>query len=145
MKLVPFVLTTQTKSPFQLTRCTLFLSHAGKCLWQTDESGCLSQQALKEEYLDPNGFVVKKIDIDTKKKIAFIQVDPRQMRFEDFYTWEEALANPEKPECWRSFYFVHDMEGIEWWSPQGILEAEFQSGESLSELFKELSLRFSDT
>ncbi len=145
MKLIPFVLTKQRTESFEFTRCTLFLSHAGKSLWQTDETGILSPQALHQEYLDPNGFAVKSVQIDPKKNIAYIEVDASQMTFQDFYTWEEALAKQDKPECWRHFYFVHDKEGVEWWSPQGISEADFQSGESISEVFREITLRFSDT
>ena len=145
MKLVPFVLTNQKRSLFLLTRCSLFLAHAGKRLWQTEEEGLVSLQQLKEEYLHPNGFVIQDIQIDPKKQIAFIQVNASQMNFQDFYMWEEALTNPEKPECWRPFYFVNDADGVEWWSAQGIPEAEFQGGETLYELFQEIRLRFSDT
>lgn len=145
MKLVPFVLTTQTKAKFQLTQCRVFLSNAGKCLWRTEEPGLISVQQLKEDYLEPNGFAVEKIHIDSKQQIAYIKINASQMKFQDFYTWEEALASQEKPECWRAFYFIHDAEGVEWWSPQGIPEAELQGGESMYELFKEIRLRVSDT
>lgn len=145
MKLVPFVLTKKHTGVFQLTRCTLFLSHAGKSIWQTEELGLISLDTLRSDYLDPNGFAVVTIQIDTKQKIAYIQIDPTKTSFGDFYTWEEALQKQEKPECWRHFYFIQDKDGTDWWSPKGLVEAEFQSGEALSEVFQEISSRFSDT
>lgn len=146
MKLVPFVLTHKKQGSFVLTRCTLFLAHAGKSIWQTDEAGSISVEKLYEDYLDPNGFVVDHINLDSTKQIAFAQIDPVKTSFAEFYTWEEALTKSEKPECWRHFYFVRDAEQTDWWSPRGIVEADFQSGESLSDLFQEiLSLEGSDT
>jgi hypothetical protein len=145
MKLVPFVLTKKESGLFQMTRCTLFLSHAGKSIWQTDESGSISLETLQTDYLGPNGFAVHDIQLDTKRQTAYIQIDPTKTSFEDFYTWEEALQKQDKPECWRHFYFVKDRDGTDWWSPKGLLEAEFQSGEAVSEVFQEIASRFSDT
>lgn len=128
-----------------MTRCTLFLSHAGKSIWQTEEPGCLTLDKMREDYLDPNGFAVDGIQLDTTHNIAYIQINPTKTSFGEFYTWEEALQKQEKPECWRHFYFVQDKDGTDWWSPKGLVEAEFQSGDPLFELFQEISLRFSDT
>ncbi len=145
MKLVPFILTQKKNGLFTISKLSLFLSHAGKSLWQTEESGLLSQDTLQEEYLLPNGFPVDHMEIDKAKRIAYVQVDKGKMNLSDFYTWEEALTKPDKPECWRHFYFIQDKEGADWWSPKGLLEAELPEVGNLGDLFVSLQSIKRDT
>ena len=138
MKLIPFVLKKKTNGPFEITRCAIFLSHAGKALWQTDESGNVSKQVIQEDYCEPNGFAVDNVWLDTKKSIAYIQVNPEKTSFADFYTWEEALVKSSKPECWRHFYCIEDQEGVDWWSPKGLVEAEFLPVGNIQDIIAEV-------
>jgi hypothetical protein len=137
MKLVPFFLTKHVQNSFTIVSLSLFLSHAGKSLWTTDESGALSASKILEDYCEPNGFVVESIRMEDTS-LAFVQVQPEKMNLADFYSWEEALQTPSKPECWRKFYFIQDKDGAEWWSPKGLLEAELQGFGSISELWRHL-------
>lgn len=137
MKLVPFFLTRQNQNGFSIVGLSVFLSHAGKAIWLTDESGPVSEKTIRQDYCEPNGFVVESIKI-VEKTLAFIEVNPAKMNLSEFYTWEEALQNPSKPECWRKFYFVQDKEGAEWWSPKGLIEAEIQGFGNVSELWRHL-------
>lgn len=116
---------------------SLFLSHAGKSIWTPDESGTLNEATIYEDYCQPNGFVVESIRMQGTS-IAFIQVNPQKMNLSDFYTWDEALQIPAKPECWRKFYFIQDKDGAEWWSPKGLFEAEIQGFGNISELWRHL-------
>lgn len=136
MKLLPFFLTEKTKHTFHMQTLSLFLAFAGKSVWVTDEPGILSQKTILEDYCEPNGFFVKKITI--QKDIAFLEIDPLKTNLSDFYTWEEALRKPTKPECWRHFYFLQDKEGSDWWSPKGLIEAEIQGYGNVEELFRHL-------
>lgn len=122
MKLVPFFLTTKQTTLYTITCLHLFLSHAGKTIWKTDEPGIVSLNTILEDYCEPNGFVIKRTYVE--KDIAYLEIDPEQTRLSDFYTWDEAMANPNKPECWRRFVFVKDKEQADWWSPKDIVEAE---------------------
>lgn len=138
MKLLPFLLTQKRTSEFTIHKLSLFLSHAGKSLWHTDESGMLSPEVLQEEYLVPNGMQAKSIRMDPKLQIAYIEVEKDTLQLNDFYTWEEAMAKPSKPECWRNFYFVTDKQGADWWSPKGLLEAELPEVGNIGLLFSKL-------
>jgi hypothetical protein len=137
MKLVPFFLTKHIQNGFTIVSLSLFLSHAGKSIWTTDEPGFISQQSIVQEYCEPNGFVVECIQ-SLDKTLAFVQVNPSKMNISEFYTWEEALHQPTKPECWRKFYFVQDKDGAEWWSPKGLIEAEIQGFGNVVDLWRHL-------
>jgi hypothetical protein len=136
MKLIPYFWKQKNQSKFRFTSLSVFMSHAGKSIWCSDESGTLSKQTILEDYCEPNGFVVKSIHLD--KDTAYIEVDAEKMNLSDFYTWEEALQKPGKPECWRSFYFVQDKEGCDWWSPKGLIEAEIQGYGNAYDLWRHL-------
>jgi hypothetical protein len=136
MKLVPFFLKESTKHLFHIQTLTVFLAHAGKALWTTDESGVVSKEKILSDYCEANGFVVKEINIE--KDIAFLEIDPRATNISDFYSWEEALTTPGRPECWRRFHFIQDKEGGDWWSPKGLIEAELQGFGNVESLFRHL-------
>lgn len=137
MKLVPFFLTKQIQNTFTISSLSLFLAHAGKTIWTTQESGPVSEKIIREEYCEPNGFVVEKIFI-IDSTLAFVQVNPSKMNLSEFYTWEEAVSNPAKPECWRRFYFIQDKDGSDWWSPKGLIEAEIQGFGNVHEIWRHL-------
>jgi len=143
MKLLPFVLTTKQTEKFTMYKLLLFLSHAGKNIW--DVPGLLSKSTIESEYCEGNGFVWKSIDIDSKNQIAYIQIDAEKTNLSDFYTWEEALQKPSKPECWRHFYFMQDAKGAFWWSPKGMIEAEIQEGGNIQDIFEDILRRSKDT
>lgn len=124
MKLLPFVLKQKHTSSFTVSSLSLFLTHAGKGIWKTEEPGVVSLEVLERDYCEPNGLVLSHAFLDAETTTAYLQVDPAKTSLSDFYTWEEALAKPTKPECWRTFYFFEDKEEAFWWSPQGIVEAE---------------------
>lgn len=137
MKLVPFFLTTHTQSTFTIVSLSLFLSHAGKSIWSSDESGPLNEKTIHDDYCEPNGFVVESIRM-VDPSLAFIHVNPKTMNLSEFYTWEEALQHGGKPECWRKFYCIRDTDGAEWWSPNGLMEAEIQGFGNVSDVWRHL-------
>jgi hypothetical protein len=123
MKVLPFIL-KQKQASLTMTNLCLFLAHGGRTFWQTDESS-LSQQELEQEYLLPNGLIPKKIYF--KNNIAYVWIDIDKTNLQDFYSWEEASKHPEKPECWRSFYFFEDASGSPWFAPTASqVEAEIE-------------------
>jgi hypothetical protein len=130
MKLVPFVFTQSNTPTLTKIKLSLFLSHAGKAVWQTDET-VLSKEQIQSEYLQPNGFTTNQIWIvnDT----CYIEVDTTKTNIASFYTWEEALSLSDKPECWRSFYFFHDTIGANLWTPDE--DCEIQGLGSLWNLY----------
>ena len=136
MKLVPFFLTKQIKGEFTVWKLSLFLSHAGKSIW--DEAGSFTKTIIQREFCESNDLFPKAIVVDTSKQIAYIQIDTEKTKISDFYTWEEALSKPEKPECWRNFYFMQDKESIFWWSPKEIIEAEIQGAGNVQDIFEEI-------
>lgn len=140
MKLVPFILTTKKVNGFTITSLNVFLAHAGKAVWKTEESGDVPLQTLLSDYCEPNGFVVEATHVD--KWIAYFKIDGTQTNLHDFYSWEEALASPAKPECWRRFYFIQDADGANWWSPQGLLEAEIADLGTIQDVFHSIVLFF---
>lgn len=119
--------------------------HAGKSIWKTDEPGFVPLQTIVEDYCEPNGFVIKRTYEDTQNNITYIEVDPEATNLSDFYTWEEALRKPSKPECWRRFIFVKDAEQADWWSPKELIEAEIQEYGNVWTLYTFLSSTFQDT
>lgn len=124
MKLIPYFLTKRSLKELEAIRLSVFLSHAGKSLWKTEESGMLSEKQIREDYLDPNGLDAKHIVLDANAQAAWIYVDETKTKISEFYSWEEALASPQKPECWRNVYWMRDAQGCHWWSPKGIASAE---------------------
>lgn len=136
MKLIPFYLRESFKNSFKIQTLTLFLGYAGKSVWTTEESGFLNSEQILKNYCEPNGIFVKSIHIE--KDRAYIEVDEQKTNLSEFYTWEEALRKPGKPECWRRFYFLHDKEGGEWWSPKGLIEAEIQGLGNVEEIYRHL-------
>lgn len=135
MKLVPFILTSKQSGPFTFTTLSLFLTHAGKSIWKTDEPGFVSFNTILEDYCEPNGFVIQRSHVDKTKNIVYLQVDAEKMNLSDFYTWDEAIAHPSKPECWRRFLFMKDAEKADWWSPMGLVEAEIQDYGNVHDLY----------
>lgn len=140
MKLVPFILNQKKVNTFTITSCNLFLSHAGKAIWKIDEPDTISKEMILKEYLEPNGFSVKKMFFDSSSRAMFVQIDAEKTKLSDFYSWEEALKNSSKPECWRTFYFIQDKEGADWWSPQGMIEAELHDFGNVGKLFEIIQL-----
>ena len=145
MKLLPYVLAKQEKKDFTFWKFTVFLSHAGKAIWETEVSSMLSIPTILEEYCLPNGLVTKNIVLVPPKKMAYIEIDKENTKFSDFYTWEEAILRPEKPECWRHFYFIQDKAQTFWWTPKELVEAEIQGGGNIQELFEDCICRSKDT
>lgn len=127
---------------FSVQILSVFLAHAGKSIWTTEELGSVSRETILKDYCEANGFVVK--DLVIEKDTAYIQVDPEKTTLSDFYTWEEALAQSGKPECWRRYYFFQDKEGGDWWSPKGLLEAEIQGFGNVEILFRHLRTLYKD-
>lgn len=120
----------------------VFLSHAGKSVWKTDENGVVPLNTVFQDYCEPNGFVVEKSFVDTGNQVVYLQINPDKTCLSDFFTWEEALENPAKPECWRHFYFIQDKENADWWSPQGLIEAEIQDYGNISVLYEKIKTYF---
>jgi len=120
----------------------IFLDKAGKQSWGTDNDTLYSEKELLQEYLEPNGLAARRIVIDKKNKVALIEVNQEKLLLNEFYNWDEALAMPSKPECWRSFYFFKDTHGDEWWTPKNILDAEIQGLGSIHSLFLEILREF---
>ena len=133
MKVVPFFL-TQKNGQLAMTKLTIFLAHGGKAFWQTEEE-TVTQQELVEQYLEVNGIVSLRIQFT--QGVVFVQVDPKQTKLEDFYTWEEAYKHPQRPECWRSYSFFKDATGADWFTSKNIQEAEIE-GKSIQEIYEDI-------
>ena len=138
MKLVPFYKTQKQTKTHTITCLTFFLSCAGKRLWRTETNEILTEKQILDEYCEPNGFVVEHIWMDSKKQTAYLQIDPKKTNLSDFYTWDEAITKLGKPECWRSFYFIQDKEGTEWWSTKDSFEAELSEDGSIYTLYTQI-------
>lgn len=141
MKLVPFILTQKNNHRFETVSLSVFLCHAGKTIWKSDEPGLLSEKTILTDYCEPNGFAVNKIYMDKEKQIAFIDINKEKTAMSDFYSWEEALSNSTKPECWRRYFFFTQKGGGDWWSPKGMVEAEIQDYGNVADLFQEIKDR----
>ena len=142
MKLVPFILSEKQANEFTVTQIQVFLAHAGKSVWKTEESGFVSLKTILQDYCEPNGFTVQKTHVDKQNQIAYLMIDPTKTTMTDFYTWEEALAHQTRPECWRRFYFMQDSETADWWSPHGLVEAEIQDFGNVGDLFRIIQQSF---
>jgi hypothetical protein len=137
MKVLPFFLKHKTKS-LAITNFTVFLSHSGKSVWQTDESSVTEKQ-LQEEYLQPNGFV--DTNIHFTPQIVYVEIDPFKTPLHDFYTWEEANQLQKKVECWRSYYFFKDATGADWFSGKQLQESELE-GKPIHEYYEDILRHF---
>jgi hypothetical protein len=135
MKVLPFILKTNQGS-LAKTHLSLFLAHGGKTLWQFE--GTVTEKELEKEYLRDNGFLPKQIWIE--KEIAYVHIDAEKTNLADFYTWEEAYKHPQKPECWRSFYFFKDSTGAPWFTP-GPFQTEAEIEGTSIETYHEVILR----
>lgn len=138
MKVLPFFL-THKQGQLSATKCTLFLAHGGKAYWQTEEP-TVSEESLVEHYLKPNGFVWKRIL--PSPGIVYVEIDPEKTVLQDFYTWEESLKVPQKPECWRSYYFFKDPTGVDWFTGKTLQESELE-GKPIQEIYEEIQKRIS--
>lgn len=121
-------------------KISIFLDKAGKSLWQTEDEDKLTEDSLRDEYLEPNGIVASSIHIDEQTKTAWIHVDTHKTRMSDFYTWDEAAARPDKPECWRDFYFFWNEHDEAFWSPQYVNspDAEIQGLGNVQSLLQKI-------
>lgn len=136
MKVLPFILKTN-QGALTKTNLSIFLSRGGKNLWQTEQPS-VTRQELEQEYLLANGLIPKMIWIE--QDIAYVLIDEEKTITSDFYTWEEAYKHPQKPECWRPFYFFADASGAPWFTPGPFqTEAEIE-GKSI-EAYYEVILR----
>ncbi len=123
----------QKQTQLEMTCLCLFLSHKGKSLWTTEEPS-LTESQLRQEYLDSNGLIAKRICIESQ--VAYVEIDTEKTNRKDFYEWEEALQSSQSLECWRSFYFFKDSSGADWFSPkllQGPNELEGRNVQSYYE------------
>lgn len=139
MKVVPFYL-NQKQSQLTITNLTLFLSNGGKSIWQTEEA-TVTEKQLKEDYLEPNGFVWKRI-VQTPT-CFFVEIDSKKTSLQDFYTWEEAQKSGKRVECWRSFYFFKDATGSDWFSGKQLSESEID-GISIHEYYESILRHFTN-
>jgi hypothetical protein len=139
MKIFPFVLKTSQGS-LKVRGLSVFLAHAGKSLWQTEEE-TLSLEQLRDEYLLPNGLIPKQIKMDSS--IAYVEIDMQKTKRDDFYTWEESLQNPAKPECWRLFSFFTDEKGAEWFTSRHFQADNLLDGKPVHEYYEDILRDFS--
>jgi hypothetical protein len=145
MKVVPYIYTqSSTDAGLKIHKINVFLSRGGSAIWQTDETGPLTETFIQEEYLIPNGLISRSVRLDQTKGIAWIEVDTDKTKLSDFYTWAEVLKNPtiaaSKPECWRPYYFFVDADQNDWWTPRELsVEAEVQDLGNSSILLKEIT------
>jgi hypothetical protein len=144
MKLLPFFVTQKKTEFFLIWKLSVFLNHAGKSVWESDSPGLLSIQQIRSEYCDPNGFVLENLWINKESQVAYLSINADKTSLSDFYTWEEALARVDKPECWRSFYFIQDQDSLIWWSPKDLIEGEIQGLGNIQDSFEEI-LRSKDS
>jgi hypothetical protein len=139
MKVLPFYL-KQKQTQVSITNLTLFLANGGKALWQTEET-TVTEKQLKEEYLEPNGFVWKQI-VQTPD-VFYGEIDSQKTPLQDFYTWEDAQKSKDRVECWRSFYFFKDATGSDWFSGKQLSESEID-GKSMHEYYESILRHFTN-
>lgn len=137
MKLVPFFITRNNRKNLEVHCLYVFLAHGGKAAWKTEENRLHTKKEILEEYCKPNGFSVEEIWIQEKEQIAYIKISSLA-NLSDFYTWEESSKHPQKPECWRKFYFFKDNLQSAWFYPQDIHEAEVQDLGNIGKIFDHL-------
>jgi hypothetical protein len=136
MKLVPFFITEKHRKHLVISCLHVFLAHAGKAVWKSEED-ILTKDQILNDYCEPNGFEVEQIWIEGG--IAYIQVK-QGSNLSEFYTWEESAKHPQKPECWRKFFFFQDNQGLphkdsSWFYPQDIFEAEIHELGNIGKVF----------
>lgn len=134
MKLFPFIL-KDIKETLKMTSLKVFLGLGGKALWRTDETA-LSHEQVKEEYLLPNGLIPKRMF--EVASILFVEIDSAKTNLQDFYTWEEALIQSSKPECWRTFSFFTDGKGAEWFSSRYLQGENEVEGRPIHEYYEDI-------
>ncbi len=142
MKLLPFILAKKEVHPFHILSVNVFLAHAGKSVWKTEELGNIPIQSIVSEYCEPNGIYIVNSHLDTANQTAYLLVDSTRTNVSDFYNWEEALQQQAKPECWRRFYFIQHTNGANWWSPEGLTETEVQDYGNIVNLQKVIQTYF---
>lgn len=133
MKVLPFIL-KQKQAALHMTNLCLFLAHGGRSFWQTEEA-IVSDKTLQEDYLLPNGMIPKRIF--ATNHLIYVWIDEEKTKLNDFYTWEEAYKHPQRPECWRSFYFFQDSTGTPWFAPGSQSEGELE-GKSIQVYYEDI-------
>ena len=133
MKIIPFILKNHPGS-LEMSALKLFVAHAGKAIWTTDETLTVSQ--LEQEYLVPNGLISKRVHL--VGTTFFVEIDPEKTKCSDFYTWDEALQLPNRPECWRSYYFFKDTTGAEWFSSRFLQGDNELEGRPIHDYYEEI-------
>jgi hypothetical protein len=133
MKILPFFL-QERHSHLKQTRLCVFLAHAGKALWSIEET--LTESQLMEEYLKPNGIPSKRIVLIGS--LALVEIDLEKINLPEFYTWEEALSHPQKPECWRSYYFFKDSSDADWFSPKLLQGSNEIEGKNIQDYYESI-------
>lgn len=133
MKLIPFFYSKKETNEFTIYTLRLFTERAGKSIWKAD--GQLSADEISRDHMEPNGLFSKRVLIN--KDIAFIEIDSEKTNLNDFFSYEEALANPDKPECWRKFYFFIDKRNESWWSSKDI-QTDLEETGSVHFLFEDI-------
>ena len=118
-----------------MTKLSLFLGNAGKSFWRTEEE-TVTKKELLEEYLEPNGFCIEHIHFG--KDSIFVKVDPSKMNLSDFYSWEEAMKNSQKPECWRNFYFFKDDKDADWFTSKQMQNENEVEGKEVNEIYADI-------
>lgn len=134
MKLIPFFITEKHRKHLNISCLHIFLAHAGKSVWKIEEDN-LSPKEILEEYCIPNGFEVENVWIE--EGIGYIRVK-QGSNLAEFYSWEESAKHPQKPECWRKFFFFQDSEQSPWFYPQDIFEAEIQELGNIGKVFEHI-------
>ncbi len=135
--MLPFYL-KQKQAQLLITNLTVFLSNSGKTFWQTEES-TVTEKQLQEDYLQPNGFVWRRILFTPS--IVYVEIDPEKTPLQDFYMWEEAQKSTQRLECWRSFYFFKDAMSSDWFSGKQLSESEVE-GKSIQEYYEDILRHF---
>jgi hypothetical protein len=138
MKVLPFFLKTKHHH-LHMVALHLFLSHAGKTLWDIDENQC-TEETLRKEYLLPNGLLPKRIL--QVKEVFFVEIDEEATKLSDFYSWEEAVQHPMRPECWRTYYFFKDNVGADWFTPKHLQGEGELEGISIQTYYEDILRHF---
>lgn len=133
MKILPFFL-QKRQTHLKQTRLCVFLAHAGKALWSAEEP--LTESQLVNDYLEPNGIPHKRIVITGS--LALVEIDFEKTKLSDFYTWEEALTHPQRPECWKSYYFFKDSSNADWFSPKLLQGSNEIEGKNIQEYYEDI-------
>ena len=116
MKLFVFSIEENTNEITTLldTKATIYrirtLLGGGHSLWEDDDPQIeQTEKYIFENYLKPNNISVKAMGVLPEPATYWAIVDEAKLKFEDFYTYEEALEEDiftEDPTalCWKQFY-----------------------------------------